>query len=288
MCPWDGLDNPVSIYAAHEPTVPAIFASPHSGRHYPKRFCALTDLDDDCLRSAEDAWVDQLFDFIPKTGARLICARFPRIMIDVNRHALDLDARMYKDPVKTWRFRHNARISAGIGLIPSVVRTHLPIYAGKIPFCEARDRLHYLYTPYHQALRTSIDAVKARFGHALLIDCHSMPSSCAHTAEKGRVDIVLGDRHGRACAPVLIDTVQTAFEKAGYKVARNTPYAGGYTTAHYGRPEEAVHALQIEIARDLYMDEQSLIPHEGFTTLHTHLHRISKAICQLANVKTIF
>jgi N-formylglutamate amidohydrolase len=121
-------------------------------------------------------------------------------------------------------------------------------------------RIEHLYHPYHRALDQLLSATRARFGCYLLIDCHSMPSAISpgeRGIRRGHSDIVLGDCHGTACDGVVIDTAHRLLSAKGYAVTRNAPYAGGFTTCHYGRPAGGGHGLQIEINRSLYMDERS-------------------------------
>ncbi len=117
-----------------------------------------------------------------------------------------------------------------------------------------------LYRPYHRVLGQLLEATRNRFGFYLLLDCHSMPSTtlpASRTGQRGRVDIVLGDCHGTSCDPIVAETAQCFLIDKGYAVVRNAPYAGGFTTTHYGKPGEGGHCLQIEIGRSLYMDERS-------------------------------
>ena len=152
------------------------------------------------------------------------------------------------------------RVAAGLGTIPRIVATGADIYQEKLAFSDVLARLRYHYWPYHAALARLIEATRSAFGYCLLIDCHSMPSA-RRNGEGGlpaRVDVVLGDCHGAACAAAVVDTAARTLKALGYLVARNRPYAGGHVTQHYGRPEQAVHALQIELNRALYMDEQRI------------------------------
>ena len=118
------------------------------------------------------------------------------------------------------------------------------------------------------------------FGVAVLIDCHSMPR-INRAGDRPAPDIVLGDRYGTTCAPVLIDLVETIFTSAGLKVARNRPYAGGFATRSYGRPQHGVHALQIEISRHLYMNEVTLARNEGFKAIVSLIDRLMFALIGL-------
>jgi N-formylglutamate amidohydrolase len=106
---------------------------------------------------------------------------------------------------------------------------------------------------------------------AVLLDCHSMPSNIRGGPSRVRPDFVLGDRFGTSCMPELMDRATAILQGLGYTVCRNKPYAGGFITEHYGRPARGLHALQIEINRGLYMDEQRLAPHRGFERLSSDL-----------------
>jgi N-formylglutamate amidohydrolase len=144
----------------------------------------------------------------------------------------------------------------GLGTIARVVASGEEIYARKLRFAEARTRIEALYHPYHQALRKLVLDTEAAFGGCLLIDCHSMPSVAGEVGGQGAVDVVLGDCHGTTCAPEIIEAVRSFLTRRNFAVAMNAPYAGGFTTAHYGNPRRGRHALQVEINRALYMDER--------------------------------
>jgi len=127
--------------------------------------------------------------------------------------------------------------------------------------------LHRCYFPYHKALTALLKETTARFGFAILVDCHSMPSQAVvHHGGPGP-DFVLGDRHGGACMPELTAQADSVLSGLGYAVVRNRPYAGGFTTVRHGRPHDGLHALQIEVNRALYLDEAALRPHDGLRRL---------------------
>ena len=127
-------------------------------------------------------------------------------------------------------------------------------------------------------LRQLILDTRAAFGLAVLIDCHSMPSTVRGGHGRQRPDIVLGDRYGTSCAGELIDLSAQILTQRGYTVSRNKPYAGGFITEHYGQPRHGVHALQIEVNRGLYMDERTLDRHDGFAQLSTDLARFVREL----------
>lgn len=242
--------EPVRVHRPREQTVPFVFASPHSGRLYPPSFVARSRLNPVALRRSEDAFVDELFAPVVASGAPLLLARFPRAYLDANRAPAELDLSMFEGHLPFIVDRASPRVHAGLGIIPRVVREGVEIYRERLLAREAEERIALFYRPYHAALEGLVAYTRARFGFAIVVDCHSMPSAASAP------DIVLGDRLGQAAAPQITYAAECAFTARGFRVARNTPYAGGHTTQLHGRPGAAAHALQIEINRALYLDEE--------------------------------
>lgn len=258
---------------------PVIFASPHSGNLYPDSFLARADCDIRTLRANEDAYLDSLFAAAIGAGAPLLSARFPRCFVDVNRAPDELPPAWRSNGAQNGASGkpHTARAQAGFGVIPLMIAQHRPIYKQPLPQQVALERITHLYEPYHAALEGLIAASLARFGRALVIDCHSMPGFAAMGAR--RADIVLGDRYGLSCSAATIRQVERAFVNMGYQVIRNSPYAGGYVTTHYGRsaqnPQRVIETVQIEINRDLYLNPVTLEPkRRQFETLLRNLEDV--------------
>ncbi|OYU41340.1 MAG: N-formylglutamate amidohydrolase [Pseudorhodobacter sp. PARRP1] len=255
------------VYQIHRPerqNTAVVFASPHSGRAYSAAFLAQTVLTNAAIRSSEDAFVDQVFGAAPRHGAPLLVADVPRAYLDLNRAPDEFDPAVIEGIA---RAPHNPRISSGLGVIPRVVSGGRLIYRGKMPLAEAEARIAEVWHPYHRALRQLLEDTHASFGEAVLIDCHSMP----HEAIEGhgrpgqpKPDVVLGDRFGAAAGRHVMEAVEAAFQRAGLRVARNTPFAGAFIAQSYGRPSARRHVIQVEIDRGLYMDEASITPHAGF------------------------
>ena len=269
------------LLAPDEQTKPLVLASPHSGNRYPDEFLAASRLDPRALRKSEDCFVDEIFAGAPALGMPLIRALFPRAFLDVNREAYELDPEMFADSLPPYVNTRSPRVAAGLGTIARVVANGEDIYRGKLRFAEAVRRVEQYYTPYHSTLRRLVEGTRARFGHAVLIDCHSMPSPGLGDRDNRRNDIVLGDCFGNSCAPSVIETAERFLRGLGYTVSRNAPYAGGYTTRHYGRPLQGIHALQIEISRDLYMDEATLSRLPFLNVLTRHMHEMVDNIAHL-------
>ncbi len=271
------IDEPVSVMS------PAVFASPHSGRLYPKGFlesCTASMMD---LRRIEDAYVDRLLADVHLSGAPVICGLVARACLDLNRAESEMDPLMFEDPSPEWFAQRSPRVEAGLGCIPRLAFNGTAIYARRLTRREADGRIEQIYRPYHRALEALLRRAQAMFGQAWLIDCHSMPAETESTTRSP--DIVIGDRFGASCGPGLADHVEALFRARGYTTARNTPYAGGFATLAHGTPAMARHALQIEVRRRLYLDEVTVEPHDGFLTLRRHLSEIAREICDFTRAE---
>ena len=222
-------------------------------------------LDREAIRRSEDCYVDELFGGAVPLGAPLLAANFPRAYLDVNREPWELDPRMFAEPVPSFANIRSPRVAGGLGTVPKLVGEGLDIYPGRLPLAEAVARIELIYKPYHEALKRLVTRTHARFGFAVLVDCHSMPASIRVGETGVRPDFIIGDRFGASASAVLTETAIGLLIAMGYTVAHNKPYAGGFITEHYGRPARALHALQIEVNRGLYMNERTLQKSAGST-----------------------
>ena len=255
--------------------LPLVFASPHSGRLYPDDMMAASILGAPAIRRSEDALVDTLLEGAERLGVPVISALYARAYIDLNRDARELDQAMFEDELPPSTRARTPRLAAGLGAIARVVAEGQEIYARKLAFAEAERRIETVHGPYHAALGALLGEARAANGRVALIDWHSMPSAAARPTRGGRIaDFVLGDRFGASCAPALTALVEGELRRLGYEVARNAPYAGGYTAEAYGDPASGVHVLQVEINRALYLNEADLHPSAGFERLRTSLQRV--------------
>ena len=267
------IKDKIVVRSPQKKILPLIVSSPHSGRNYPPDFVAASALTPLRLRSSEDSFVEDIFSYAPDLGASLIQALFPRVFVDVNRQPYELDPTMFCDPLPHYVITQNSRISAGLGTIARVVSNGERVYKNKLTFQEAEERINHFYRPYHDALQTLINNTKDEFGYCILLDCHSMPSGRIGTNNPSQskpsrlAEIVLGDCHGTSCHPHIMKSSNEFLTGCGFSVRRNIPYAGGFITRNYGKPKEGVHALQIELNRALYMDEQHIEPLEEIKPL---------------------
>lgn len=246
---------------------PLVFASPHSGDRYPADMAASASRA--AVRSAEDVRVDQLVASGPEAGAALILGCIGRAYVDLNRAPDEFDPALCDDEAGRG-LRPSAKALAGYGVVPRRAGDGTPLYNRRLTMAEVEARVGWVHAPYHAALAELMQAAQARFGRAILIDWHSMPSR----ATARGVDVVLGDRHGDSCDRRLTRRARTLFEAQGLTVALNRPYAGGYATQVWGRPDEGVEALQIELSRRLYWDEAAFAPSDGWSRCLSVVRRV--------------
>lgn len=277
----DLIDPPFEVVEPLTIAAPFLFNSPHSGLVYPKSFVEQARLDLQSLRRSEDSFVDTLFGSVAEIGMPFMRAHFPRCYVDVNREPYELDPRMFEGRLPAYANTRSMRVSGGLGTVARIVGEAQEIYGRRIPVDEAITRIENFYKPYHRALRRVMVQMQRSFGLAVLIDCHSMPSSTGLRDARARTDIVLGDRYGTSCAGVITDVLELELRRRGYAVVRNKPYAGGFITEHYGNPASGMHAVQIEINRALYMDERAYRPAERFETVRSDLLDVAGALMKI-------
>ena len=269
--------EPVSL------TSGVVFALPHSGRDYGISFLSQSILDQLSIRSSEDAFLDQLIDGIEKYGAPKIIANAPRAFIDLNRSTDELDPALISGIKNNMR---NPRILSGLGVIPRVVSHGKEIYRGKLSFEQAQSRIKYYWKPYHTDLSNLLQRSQSVFGQSLLIDIHSMPHEAVSTQSSfiKAPEIVVGDRFGMSSDPEFTNLVISILKQYEFRVGKNTPFAGAFITKHHGKVKKRIHALQLEIDRSLYMDEEKISPNSEFEKLKKRLFpaliQISSLICK--------
>jgi N-formylglutamate amidohydrolase len=263
------LQSPFEIVEPAAWRAPIIFNSPHSGSVYPDEFLKISRIDLAGLRRSEDSFMDELIAGLSGLGFPTVSVNFPRSYVDVNREPYELDPRMFSGRLPSFANTRSMRVAGGLGTIPRVVGDGQEIYSERIAVDDALGRIETLYKPYHRALRRLINKAHRAFGTVILVDCHSMPSVGVSREEPRRPDVVIGDRYGTSCAPILADKVEETMARLGYSIGRNKPYAGGFITEHYGNPASGLHTIQLELNRAVYMDERRRTRGERFAQV-TH------------------
>lgn len=277
----EDLDPPFEIVEPAQCRGPVLFNSPHSGSVYPRDFLGLCRLDIPTLRRSEDSFVDALAAGVVRHGFPLMRAHFPRCFVDVNREPYELDPRMFEGRLPSFANTRSMRVAGGLGTIARVVGDAQEIYDRRLPVDDALARIDSLYKPYHRALRRLFTRLHKDFGAAVLVDCHSMPSNAGQKDERARPEFVLGDRYGTSCVPVVAETVEQSLRSFGYSVSRNKPYAGGFITEHYGNPAAGLNAIQLEINRALYMDEQRYERSANFARVAADLENVARRLGEI-------
>ncbi len=277
----DELDPPFEIMEPAAYRGPVLFNSPHSGSIYPREFLTVSRLDIAALRRSEDSFVDALISGVVGQGFPLMRAHFPRCFVDVNREPYELDPRMFEGRLPSFANTRSMRVAGGLGTVARVVGDAQEIYDQRIPVDDALARIESLYKPYHRALRRLFTRLHRDFGAAVLVDCHSMPSTAGQKDERPRPEFVLGDRYGTSCVGAVAETVEATLRGLGYSVSRNKPYAGGFITEHYGNPAAGLHAIQLEINRALYMDERRYQRSENFARLGADFDTLARRLGEI-------
>ncbi|MGE3148587.1 MAG: N-formylglutamate amidohydrolase [Pseudorhodoplanes sp.] len=277
----DELDPPFEVIEPPVLAGPVLFNSPHSGRVYPREFLAASRLDLPALRRSEDSFVDELIMGVVTRGYPVMRAHFPRCFVDANREPYELDPRMFEGRLPSFANTRSMRVAGGLGTVARVVGDAQEIYHHRIAVDDALRRIETLYKPYHRALRKLFTRIHREFGVAILIDCHSMPSATGLREDRPRPDVVLGDRYGTSCVSAISDVVETTLRELSYTVSRNKPYAGGFITEHYGNPPAGLHAIQLEINRGLYMDEERYERRPGLARLAAHIEILAARLADI-------
>jgi N-formylglutamate amidohydrolase len=258
---------------------PLVLDSPHSGTAYPPDFAPAVNFG--ALRTAEDTWVADLWSDAIAMGVPLIAAHFPRAYIDANRGADEIDS-LLLDAAWPGEIAESPKVKLGKGLIWRMLDDGTPLYDRKLSIDEVQHRIEACWKPYHAELGRVIDAAHARFGKVWHINCHSMPSVAGAyaTDQPGLVhpDFVLGDRDGTTGDPSFREFVAQWLRGRGYNVTVNDPYKGVELVRAFGDPKHGRNSLQIEINRNLYMDEVSLRPSENYGKLKTDLRDLTAAL----------
>src|SRR6202023_1241493 len=277
----DEFDPPFEAVEPAQCRGPVLFNSPHSGRIYPRAFLLTSRLDLATLRRSEDSFVDDLIAGIAARGHPIMKAHFPRCYVDMKREPYELDPRMFDGRLPSFANTRSMRVAGGLGTVARVVGDAQEIYGQRIPVDDAIRRIEGLYKPYHRALRRLFTRLHREFGAAVLIDCHSMPSSAGSKDERPRSDVVIGDRYGTSSAAPVVECAEETLRALGYSVSRNKPYAGGFITEHYGNPAAGLHAVQLELNRAIYMDERRFERSASFSRMAAVLETLAERIAAI-------
>lgn len=256
------------------PAGPVILSVPHAGTDYSPALLKASRLPRRLLETLEDPLVDRLVWRAAAEGATTLVATIPRAEIDLNRDERELDPSIMVPAPPAASLLQSPRTRGGLGLVPSRIAGAGPVWRQRLPAAEVARRIEAVHRPYHEALAALLAETRTRFGIAILLDCHSMPPR----ARGEGAPIVLGDRYGASIASDLAAAARAAVRAAGFEAAMNAPYSGGHVTQRHGRPDRAVHALQVEIDRSLYLAADLRSPGPGFDRVAAMLAALVRAL----------
>ncbi len=237
--------------------IPILIAVPHAGRDYPLPLMRRLRHPDTAPMRLEDRLVDLVADEVAReTGAALLVAHAPRAMIDLNRSPEDVDWEMVEGRAASLRpgLAAGRRARSGLGLVPRRLPGLGELWNAQLPRRELTQRIESVHQVYHTALASTLEAMRDRWGSALLVDLHSMPPLGPKSGDDAAVDFVIGDRFGASCESRLVMAGFDHFDAVGAASAHNRPYAGGYVLDRHGAPGRGINAIQLEICRATYLD----------------------------------
>lgn len=269
-----------TVLGPRSPQSPVLIAVPHAGRNYPADVVAQARVPMERLRALEDRFADRLVEQAVTQGATAIVAHTARAVIDLNRDPREIDPAMIEGGPGADALLLTGKVRAGLGLFPRRLPACGELWRGRISMDTAAERIGSSHTPYHRAISERLEDIRAIFGVAMLIDCHSMPPLPVRQAG-GPVRIVVGDRFGAGASAAVVDIVMAVIEGEGLRAARNHPYAGGYTIERHGRPRRRIHAIQIEYDRSLYLDAALDAPTASIDDCGRLLARIAAQLGEL-------
>lgn len=226
-----------------------LISVPHAGREYPADLLARARVGLAGLQLLEDRHVDALAAEAVAAGHCTLIARRGRAVIDLNRHEGEMDSASVADLPHGVPLRASAKLRGGLGLVPHHYHSLGDLWLRRPPYGEVAERIRTIHRPWHARVAAIIAAIRDRHGAAILLDLHSMPP-----IRGVAVDVVLGDRFGQSASAEITACAAALIASHGFRVAVNTPYAGGHMLERHGRPRDGVHAVQVEIDRTLYLD----------------------------------
>jgi len=258
----------------HEPRgdLPVLLSVPHSGREYPDWLIAMSAGGKSTLTLLEDPLVDRLVWRALQRGCGAVIARAPRAAVDCNRAEDEVDPSVV-DGAR--RGRVSARARGGLGIVPARTQQHGYLWRRAISPRQLDERLSQAHRPYHEAIEAQLAALVARFGCALLLDCHSMPPP-----PEGVPPIVFGDCRGQTCDAWISADAMTITRRSGFEAGLNDPFAGGHVIQRHANPSGGIHALQIEIDRSCYLEGRLQKPGKGFDGVATFLETLAVELGQ--------
>jgi N-formylglutamate deformylase len=246
------MNNPFFIIEPKGKKVPIILSSPHSGIEFPDEL--KTHFRAELMAQPDDTdwFVHELYNFAPELGITMIHAKYSRWVIDLNRDP-------HSKPLYT-----DGRIITE--LVPKTDFLGNEIYVDKkfLPNdTEIERRLENYYKPYYQKIESLLRERITEFGQVLLWDAHSIRRFVPTIQSEPFPDLILGDNDEKSSSKEIIEIALSNLRQGKYDVNHNSPFKGGHITRYFGKPQNNIHALQLEMAKTNYMDDDELTFNES-------------------------
>ncbi len=244
MTSESGNELPYVIVEPTGPRLPILISVPHCGTEYPPE--VVDQFRPEVIEDPEDTdwFVHHLYDFLVRFGVTIIHARYSRYVIDLNRDPSG--KQLYSD----------GRTETSI--IPTHTFSGKPLYRSAAPDpAEYERRLMTYFVPYYQKVEALLKDFRRESRQVMVWDAHSIARSVPSIHPEPFSDLILGSQDGKTAHPKLIEVAMNRLSRGNrYKVANNMPFKGGYITRYFGKPQTNVHALQLEMSQDVYMDDE--------------------------------
>lgn len=267
-------------FNVQKPKFPIVLSSPHAGSFFPEEFLQNSALSEKELKSSEDCFVTELVKPASDEGIPLISMNVARSFVDVNRDKIELDNSMFYN-APTSNDANSRRCRVGLGVLHRVIYPNKNIYDGLLNYDEAMERIQKVYDVYHKRLTQLVENCVRKFGVCYIVDCHSMPSIiCNIMNETKPLDFCICNLFDESCPPDVSRFLREKLENCGYKTEYNRPYSGAYITFNYCQPRRKIYTLQLEVNRQLYMNERTYKKNKHFQELNSNL---SKILIELGN-----
>jgi N-formylglutamate amidohydrolase len=250
-------NSEITINYFDETEFPLILSLPHSGRNYKKNFLSQINIDIDELRISEDIYLDKLFSECLKMPVNSMFAEFPRVYVDVNRERFEISNEIFNNYPEKINFLNSDLANSGIGVIHTNSSNGTFFYNKKINWESYMARLESKYDPWYESLDKIALKMLEKFSKILILDCHSMPTQLFNNGKKTNFEFAIGDYNGSSCSSPIVNFLKEYVTKEGFKVGYNEPFSGKNILKTFGKPNNGVNAIQLEISKGLYIDEKN-------------------------------
>ncbi len=254
---------------------PILITNPHSGRDY-SYFTKKNKHNLLNLRKMEDSYIDLLLSGLEDNELRILASNTPRTLIDLNRHHNEIDKELFFNcPLEN--IKRTKNVDSGYGLFFSRMNNQDSIYDTKLDWNELSKRISDEYIVFHQEIRNIYQQGLRNFNEFYLLDFHSMPSYM-EGYNFSIPEICIGDNIGKSSSIEFKNFLINKFKSEGFIVGENKPFSGGFITKNYGSPNNKVNALQIEIRKDTYLNENNLSLNRNFFELKNKIEKILEEV----------